>query len=173
MRELRGLDTLSPVVLIDGRSGAGKSRLAANLVRQWPAAGPVQLIALDSIYPGWDGLASGVEISRQDILVPHARGLIGVWRRHDWETDAPAEAYAVAPWLPLIMEGAGIITPQTRRLCDVAIWVEAPEESRKRRALLRDGDSYRLQWDRWAAQEREHIRVDDPAGQATLSVSFP
>jgi hypothetical protein len=171
--ELRGLDALNPVVLIDGQSGAGKTRLAAALVRQWPSAGRVQLVALDSIYPGWDGLESGVEIARQDILVPHARGLMGVWRRHDWETDAPAEAHAVDPSLPLIVEGAGIITAQTLRLSDIAVWVEAPEEARKRRALLRDGDTYRPHWDRWAAQERAHIRADDPAQRATLVVSMP
>ncbi len=173
VRELRGLDALNPVVLIDGQSGAGKTRLAAALVRNWPAAGRVQLVALDSIYPGWDGLESGVEIARQDILVPHARGLMGVWRRHDWETDAPAEAHAVDPSLSLIVEGSGIITAQTLRLSDIAVWVEAPEEARKRRALLRDGDTYRPHWDRWVAQEQAHIRADDPAQRATLVVSMP
>ncbi|HVL61619.1 MAG TPA: hypothetical protein VM430_09470, partial [Microbacterium sp.] len=46
-------------------------------------------VALDSLYPGWDGLADGVEAARELILRPHARGLIGVWERWDWELSAP------------------------------------------------------------------------------------
>lgn len=170
---MRRLDTLNPVVLIDGRSGAGKSRLAASLVAAWPVPGPVQLVGLDSIYPGWDGLEAGVEIARQDILVPHARGLMGVWRRHDWDLGAPAEAHAVDPSLPLIVEGSGILTSQTRRLSDISVWVDAPDDARKRRALDRDGDTYRPHWERWAAQESVHLSIDDPARLATVGVLLP
>ncbi|MEO8095730.1 MAG: hypothetical protein ABI632_12485, partial [Pseudolysinimonas sp.] len=42
-----------PVVLIDGRSGAGKTTLARELA---PLVG-AQLVSLDDVYPGWDGLA--------------------------------------------------------------------------------------------------------------------
>ena len=44
-----------PIVLIDGRSGAGKSTLAAALAARLGTP----LLALDSLYPGWDGLAAG------------------------------------------------------------------------------------------------------------------
>ena len=70
-----GVGASNPVVLIDGRSGSGKTTLARKLVARWPLRGRVQLVALDSIYPGWDGLADGVETARELILRPHARGL--------------------------------------------------------------------------------------------------
>jgi len=163
----------NPVVLIDGRSGAGKSSLARALVSNWPLRGRVQLVALDSIYPGWDGLDDGVRLARELILTPHARGVVGVWQRWDWTTGEPAEAHAVDPSLPLIVEGAGLLTPATARLGDVRVWLESPAASRKQRALDRDGDTYRPHWDRWARQEQRHVGRDDPMRLATHVFPVP
>lgn len=167
------LSASNPVILIDGRSGAGKTSLARALVADWPLRGRVQLVALDSLYPGWDGLEDGVVAARGLVLAPHARGLIGVWQRYDWDAGEYAEAHAVDPSLPLIVEGSGIITPATSRLADVRVWLEAPQDSRKRRALTRDGDTYRPHWDRWAEQEERHLRRDEPAGEATHVFALP
>ena len=167
------LSATNPVVLIDGRSGAGKTSLARALVARWPLAGRVQLVALDSVYPGWEGLDDGVDLARDQILVPHARGLIGVWQRWDWDAGTPAEAHAVDPSLPLVVEGAGILTPVTARLSDVRVWVESPASSRKTRALQRDGDAYRPHWERWARQEDRHITRDQPSRLATHVFAVP
>lgn len=168
-----GLGASNPVVLIDGRSGSGKTSLARILVSRWPLRGRVQLVALDSLYPGWDGLADGVEAARKLILRPHARGLIGVWERWDWEAAAPAESHAVDPSLPLIVEGSGLLTAETARLGDVRVWLESPAQSRMRRALERDGDTFRPHWKRWAAQEEQHLSRDEPARRATLVFAIP
>lgn len=163
----------NPVVLIDGRSGSGKSSLARLVVAKWTLRGRVQLVALDSLYPGWDGLAEGVETARELILNPHARGLVGVWRRWDWDASVYAEAHAVDPSLPLMVEGSGILTPVTARLSDVRVWLESPAASRKRRALERDGDTYRPHWSRWAEQEERHLVRDEPTVHATIVVPLP
>ncbi|MFB7891302.1 hypothetical protein ACFC1I_03785 [Microbacterium sp. NPDC056044] len=163
----------NPVVIIDGRSGAGKTTLARALVARWPLRGRVQLVALDSIYPGWDGLDDGVELARELILTPHAKGAVGVWQRWDWTAGEPAEAHAVDPSLPLIVEGAGILTPATARLADVRVWLESPAASRKQRALDRDGETYRPHWDRWAGQEQRHVTRDDPMSLASLVIPVP
>lgn len=168
-----GIGASNPVVLIDGRSGSGKTTLARRLVARWPLRGRVQLVALDSIYPGWDGLADGVETARELILRPHARGLIGVWERWDWEMGRPAEAHAVDPSLPLIVEGSGLLTAATARLGDVRVWLESPASSRKRRALERDGDTFRPHWTRWAEQEERHLARDEPAQRATVVFAIP
>ncbi len=163
----------NPVVLIDGRSGSGKTTLAQALVARWPLSGRVQLLALDSLYPGWDGLDEGVELARELVLNPHARGIVGVWQRWDWGRGEWAEAHAVDPSLPLIVEGSGVLTPVTSRLADVRVWLDSPPESRKRRALARDGDTFRPHWTRWAAQEDRHLSRDTPIAHATHVFEVP
>lgn len=163
----------NPVVLIDGRSGAGKSSLARGIVQHWPMAGRVQLVALDSLYPGWDGLELGVALATENVLRPHARGLIGVWRRWDWDEGSVAEAHAVDPALPLIVEGSGSLNATTARLADVTVWVESDDVSRKQRALARDGDTYRPHWDRWARQEEQHLASDSPRDFANVVITVP
>lgn len=173
LAEIRGSAVPAPVVLIDGRSGAGKSSLANDLVARWPGGGPVQLVALDALYPGWDGLSDGVAYAREHILVPHAEERLGVWQRWDWNADTRAEAYAVAASLPLIVEGSGLLTPATAPLGDLIVWLESPEGSRRERALARDGDTYRPHWTRWAEQERRHLERDEPARHATHVCDVP
>ncbi len=167
------VEASNPVVLIDGRAGAGKTTLSRLVAANWPLTGRPQLIALDSLYPGWDGLDAGVERALHDILRPHARGLLSTWRRWDWELQTEAEAHAVTPALGVVVEGCGALNSATARLADVRVWVESPTASRKHRALERDGDGFRPHWDRWAAQEDRHIERDAPRELASLTVVIP
>ncbi len=171
--DVKALAAANPVVVIDGCSGAGKTSLARLLEARWPVMGRVQVIALDSIYPGWDALDAGVQRATDGILRPHGRGLIGTWRRWDWERGTEAESHAVDPSLGVIIEGSGILTPTTAPLADVRVWVDAPDHTRKTRALQRDGDAYRPHWERWAVQERRHIERDEPRALATRIVTIP
>ncbi|WP_417553946.1 hypothetical protein [Microbacterium sp.] len=165
--------TSNPVVIIDGRSGAGKTSLTERLIRAWPLRTPVQLVALDSVYPGWDGLEQGAETVRQSVLIPHARGELGIWRRWDWERGEEAEAHAVDPALGLVVEGCGALTATPARLGDVTVWVDGPSDSRRRRALARDGDGFRPYWDMWAEQEEAHIAQHRPQELADVVVRTP
>ena len=164
-------DTTLPIVLIDGRSGAGKSTVAARLASRWPGA--VSVIGLDELYPGWDGLEDGAELARSRILEPIAAGRPARWNRWDWERNDIGAEIVTSASLPLIIEGVGILTPASADLAPVRLWLESPDTTRRDRALSRDGDTYRPHWERWARQEEEHLQAHSPRDLATISVEVP
>ncbi|OMB97258.1 hypothetical protein A5733_10995 [Mycobacterium sp. NS-7484] len=165
---LRRLGADATTVLIDGRSGSGKSTLARRLRDEWHGS---IVVRLDDIYPGWDGLLWAAEHVRRSLLAPRAAGRTGRWRQWDWAAEAPSGWHEVGPGQRLIVEGIGALTPATRALADLGIWVDADDAERKRRALERDGDTYRPHWDRWAAQEDEFIARFRPRACADLVVA--
>lgn len=162
---------ITPIVLIDGRSGAGKSTLARRVRERWGR--PVSMIGLDELYPGWDGLSAGSTLAREFILIPVSEARAAVWRRWDWTADRPGAEVETPADVPLILEGAGVLTPSTAPLAHVRVWVESPENARRDRALARDGDTYRPHWRRWADQEEEHLRAHRPQSLATIVIDVP
>lgn len=166
-------------ILIDGRSGSGKTELAAALIEGWPAASPphdrpaltrasepaawAQLVRLDDLYPGWDGLDAG------SAAVPGIL-LTGVWRAWDWARDRPGGEHRLDPGRPIVIEGAGAASRAARALADMSIWVELDEPTRKRRALQRDGELYAPHWERWARQEAAYVARERPAEHVDMIV---
>ena len=153
-------------VLIDGRSGSGKSTLADQLHRRWSDS---SVVRLDDIYPGWDGLAWAAEHIRIELLEPRAQGHPGRWRQWDWTADVAGPWHAVQPGTRLVVEGVGALSAAHRALADLGIWVAAPDAVRKRRALQRDGGTYRPHWERWAAQEEQFIGEFAPETAADVA----
>ena len=149
------------VLGIDGRSGAGKTALAARLAAELDAA----VVHLDDIYPGWDGLAAGVALLARRVLEPLARGEPALVPRWDWQAGAWAAPARLAPPPVLIVDGVGAASAVIRRHASVLAWLELDGAERRRRALARDGATYEPHWDRWAAQEDRLIAAEGlPAG---------
>ncbi|RFA11432.1 hypothetical protein B7R21_13340 [Subtercola boreus] len=156
-----------PVVLIDGRSGSGKSELATALAARWP--GPVTLVRLDDIYPGWDGLDAATTHVHDHILAAAEPR----WQRHDWISGLSTEWTPVDPTVPLIVEGAGSLSRANASLATLRIWVELDDATRKERALARDGDTYAPHWERWATQERAFLARENPRSLADVVFTEP
>ena len=149
-----------PVVLIDGRSGSGKTELGLAVSLELGA----QIIRLDDLYPGWDGLERGSAAVATDVLGAHR------WRRWDWAASAFAEEHLVDLALPLVIEGSGSLSRANRALATLGVWVELDAARRKQRALARDGELYAPHWDDWASQEQRFYDRERPDLLADLLV---
>ncbi|HEY4598278.1 hypothetical protein [Corynebacterium sp.] len=161
------------VILIDGRSGSGKTHFAAHLMATLgassqqtgasPSTSPTpgtapQLVHLEDFYPGWGGLFAAARMLAAEVLQPNCPG----FRRWDWVKNAPAQWQPLDPGRPLIVEGVGALSPESlavlrrRGVPHLTLVMDAPTQLRKQRALGRD-PYYAPWWAMWAAQERAHI----------------
>ena len=163
-------DVPAAVLLIDGRSGSGKSTLGAAVVRRWVLGAPAQLVRLDDIYPGWDGLEAAGRHLVEHVLWPRSVGREASWQRWDWASEQPAEWHDVDPARPLVVEGCGTLGAEARSLAALGVWVELDDAARKGRALRRDGELFAPHWERWAAQELAFAEWEAPRELADLEV---
>lgn len=168
INEAQTLCGATKVVAIDGPSGAGKTDFAAALAQRLPSA---QILHMDDLYPGWDGLAQAVADVHDHVLAPLARGEQAVYRRWDWEHDRYAEWRRPPATSILLMEGVGSGAQPGWQLESVLIWLEADRNERFRRGIERDGGAYKPHWQRWAASEEALFALDGTRSRADLIVN--
>nr|WP_209436255.1 hypothetical protein [Kocuria subflava] len=145
---------------IDGRSGAGKTSLAQQLSEVLSVTRDVVTFHLEDIYPGWDGLAQGIEIYNDSILACLREEQDAYWTAWDWLADSPGGPRLTRCAEIVILEGVGACNWVAREVLDVSVWVELPESQRRTRALSRDGNTYQEFWERWAQQESQYLEAD-------------
>jgi uridine kinase len=154
------------VVAVDGRSGAGKTSLAAALRDRLRA--PV--VSLEDLFGGWDGLERGIDLLVSAVLEPLAAGRVARVPRYDWIAREWAEPAILAPPGILIVEGVGAGARRASAFESVLVWLEVPAPVRKRRALDRDGDTFAPYWDRWAAQEDAMLARERTPDRADITL---
>src|SRR5450830_979238 len=161
----------APVIIaIDGRSGAGKTTLAIELAARLREHRKVSLFHLEDIYPGWNGLAAGIERYTATVLAPLRRGEAARWTSWDWERHYDGDARTTPPADVVLVEGVGAAAAAAAPFLDAVIWTDAPDDARKARALNRDGDTYGPYWEQWAGQEEAWLAADDIASRADVRV---
>jgi len=148
------------VVLIDGRSGAGKTVLAEAIAPRLDA----QLVSLDELYPGWEGLQAGSDAVHETVLRARAPG----WTRWDWAAARPAEWHPVDPGRAIVIEGCGALSAANRARATFGIWLELDAAERRRRSSARDHGRFDRYWQPWADQEDAFIAREQPRDLADL-----
>jgi hypothetical protein len=159
----------TPIILVDGRAGSGKSSFAEELrnelFRQSDAA--PTLIHMDDLYPGWEGLAAGSAYLVQSILEPLSKAKPAAWQKWDWsfggrgEPNEPGNGWReFAGGNVLIVEGCGSLSRQSRELAQLSVWIEAPRDVRRARWQARDAGKFDEFWGIWQAQEDHFFETE-------------
>jgi energy-coupling factor transporter ATP-binding protein EcfA2 len=156
----------TPVVLIDGRAGSGKStfaRLLRDQVFQETEQSP-KVIHMDDLYPGWEGLAQGSLYLVEQILKPLKLSGKAQWQRWDWTNNERGGSDPGNGWREfdgqnmLIIEGCGSVTAQSAELADLTIWIESDRQTRRDRFEARDRGVFSRFWSSWSTQEDEFFQ---------------
>jgi adenylate kinase family enzyme len=160
----------TPIVLIDGKAGSGKSTFAESLQQQLFRDGESapRVIHMDNIFEGWDGLALGSDYMVRFILQPLARQETASWQDWSWVKNQRSSWREFSGGTPLIVEGCGSLTERSKEHADICIWLEASEETRRERWIQRE--RHLEKFDFWAAQELDFYAREKSQSLADLVI---
>jgi uridine kinase len=160
----------TPIILIDGRAGSGKSTFAESLQQQLFRDGESapRVIHMDNIFEGWEGLALGSNYMVRFILQPLTRRETASWQDWSWVKNQRSSWREFSGGTPLIIEGCGSLTERSKEHADICIWLEASEETRRERWVQRE--RHLEKFDFWAAQELDFYAREKSQSLADLVI---
>jgi uridine kinase len=154
------------LVALDGRSGTGKSTLAALLAAQLDAT----VVEGDDFYAGgtdaeWDARSPAEKAAlvidwrrlQAEALAPLLAGRPATWHPFDFQAGHGLAAHTVTrdPARVIVLDGVYSARPELADLVDMAILVEAADDTaRRQRLLAREGAPFMAAWHRrWDVAE--------------------
>jgi uridine kinase len=160
----------TPIILIDGRAGSGKSTFAEKLQQQLFRDGESapRVIHMDNIFEGWEGLSLGSDYMVRFILNPLARKETASWQDWSWVKNERSSWREFSGGTPLIVEGCGALTERSKEHAYLSLWLEASEETRRKRWLERE--RHLDKFDFWAAQELDFYAREKSQSLADLNI---
>ena len=158
------------VVAIDGPSGSGKTTLAKGVADALSEHASVEVVHMDRLFPGWDGLGVAPGLLADQVLEPISRGHQAAYRLWSWVRDEWDGTTHVTPSRYLVVEGCGSSVEPAGQYAAVAVFVEADRALRMDRGIARDGEAYRPHWERWADQEDSLFGADRTRERADLVI---
>jgi uridine kinase len=157
------------IVGIDGPAASGKSTLTRRLMDLTAAS----LVEIDD-FVSWTNVAGWWPRFDDQVLQPLLRGEDAHYQVRDFENDPYGTSlggWKTVAWSPLVIFDG--VTCSRRAVADILayrIWVEAPEEVRLKRGLVRDGEEALDLWLGWMQQERAFFFKDATRERADLLV---
>jgi uridine kinase len=146
------------VVALDGRSGTGKSTVAASLGRALGAA----VVNCDDFYAGgtdadWAARTPAERADeaidwrrvRAEVVEPLRAGRTATWVPYDWdEGQGPSPQAITMPAAPIVvLDGAYTARPELGDIVDLTVLLELDDDAlRRERVRAREGDEFTDSW---------------------------
>ncbi|WP_306208702.1 uridine kinase family protein [Actinoplanes sp. RD1] len=155
---------------IDGPSGAGKTWFARHLAR----AAQVPVVHTDDLLDGWEDQFTFWPRLEEQVLGPLRRGRPATYERYLWHRGKfGGKPVTVAPAAAVVLEGVTSARRVIRPELSFSVFVDAPPELRRERAVSRDGGhdvAFQQYLERWHIAEQAHFAAEATAAHVDLLV---
>ena len=160
------------LVLVDGRSGAGKTTFATRLAGLLDA----DLAHTDDV--AWNhSRFDWADLLVEHVLEPWRRGEPVDYRPPGWVTHGREGSVVVPAGRPLVVEGASVARASVAPLADLVVWVQSDRTRGRTRGIARDAsygtrtyDEAVAFWDDWMTEEEPYLAAERPWERAGLAV---
>ena len=157
-----------PLLAVDGRSGSGKTTVAARILDRVPGAAVVHT---DDV-AWYHAMFDWSELIAEGVLRPAPRRGRRV-RRPSWDARSRPGAVTAPAGSPLVVvEGVGIGRRDLAPFFDGLVWVQTDRAVAWARGLARDGGDPAQEafWHQWEAAERPFLAAERPWERADVIV---